>query len=224
MAIRATVSLLGLYQVNKQLFDNVVFPAELDKQVIIDNLLAETAELEVIYGDATFMAMMLEQWSKKQINVWNELYATTQYVYNPIWNKDGTKVETRDLHGTDNLDRDYSDNETRNFSGSATSHAGNKVDNDVYGFNSETAANESTVSTTANSSTNTTDGGTGSHVIRDDADRTTSDTGTVTVVEQGNIGVTSTQELIERQRAVVQFNVIDYIIADFKKRFCLLVY
>lgn len=216
MALRSTMSLLGLYNANNHLFDNVVFPEALDRNTIIDNLLAETAELEVLYTDPDFMSLMLETWSKKQITVWNELYATTQYVYNPIWNKDGTRIETRDLHGTDNLDRDYSDNETRNFSGSASS----TTTDSVYGFNSTTAADASK----SVGSGSTTDTGTGSHVIRDDADRTTSDTGTVTILEQGNIGVTSTQELIERQRAVVQFNVIDYIIADFKKRFCLMVY
>ena len=43
-------------------------------------------------------------------------------------------------------------------------------------------------------------------------------------IEQGNIGVTTTQRMIQEQREVVAFNTIDYILQSFKKRFCILVY
>lgn len=222
--IRATMSVLGLYSADPQLFSLMQVPAEIDKDVLVDNLLADTAELEIIYPDPDFMKALLASWSAKQVHVWEELYQTTQYVYNPIWNKDGTRTETRDLATGDTYNRGYKDAETRNFAGSAANHTGSNTLNDIYGYNSESAAHESGSQITANSSTSTTDTGTGSHQITENSSRTGTDTGTVTIKEQGNIGVTSTQELIERQRAVVQFNVMDYIIADFKKRFCLMIY
>lgn len=40
----------------------------------------------------------------------------------------------------------------------------------------------------------------------------------------GNIGVTTTQQMIEAQRKVVEYNIIDTIIADFKRQFCLMIY
>ena len=40
----------------------------------------------------------------------------------------------------------------------------------------------------------------------------------------GNIGVTSTQELLERERKVAEFNMYKFIVDSFKKRFCLMVY
>lgn len=42
--------------------------------------------------------------------------------------------------------------------------------------------------------------------------------------EYGNIGVTSTQELIERSRTLALFNIYDIIVSDFIKYFCILVY
>lgn len=42
--------------------------------------------------------------------------------------------------------------------------------------------------------------------------------------ERGNIGVTSTQQLIESEREIAVFNIYDIIIASFKENFCLLVY
>lgn len=56
-------------------------------------------------------------------------------------------------------------------------------------------------------------------------DNHSTDTGTIQTVHEGhmhgNIGVTTTQKMIEEQRELVKFNVIDYIIEDFKKKFCL---
>lgn len=40
----------------------------------------------------------------------------------------------------------------------------------------------------------------------------------------GNIGVTSSQQLIREQREVADFSIIRYITESFKKRFCLMVY
>ncbi len=42
--------------------------------------------------------------------------------------------------------------------------------------------------------------------------------------ETGNIGVTSTQELIQREREIAEFNLTDFIVQDFKRRFCIMVY
>lgn len=51
-------------------------------------------------------------------------------------------------------------------------------------------------------------------------------TGTITRVKNrgGNIGVTMTQQLIQAQRDIVQFNVTDVILKSFKNNFCILVY
>lgn len=40
----------------------------------------------------------------------------------------------------------------------------------------------------------------------------------------GNIGVTTSQQMIEEERRVSEFNIADYIIERFKIRFCLLIY
>lgn len=60
----------------------------------------------------------------------------------------------------------------------------------------------------------------------DKNDAESTDTGTVEIVREygGNIGVTMTQELIEAQREVVKFDIVQYIVDSFRKRFCLLIY
>lgn len=40
----------------------------------------------------------------------------------------------------------------------------------------------------------------------------------------GNIGVTTTQQMIQSEREVAEFNIVDYITRDFRQRFMLLIY
>ena len=40
----------------------------------------------------------------------------------------------------------------------------------------------------------------------------------------GNIGVTTTQQMLEQERKIAEFNMISYIAQSFKQRFCILIY
>lgn len=222
--MRATLDLMGIYNYDPTILDLMQIPAAIDRQTLIDNLIMETAEQEILYSNAEFLKSAIGSWSAKNLHVWEELYDTTQYEYNPIWNKDGTivELETRDLkgsdHTTDNTDRvdNLQDKETRDLT--------DKSLHSVFGFNSSSAAPESQDEGEYKGND------TFDHTGRQDLDRTfdkaTTDTGTVKHerTEQGNIGLTSTQELIEKQRDVVKFNVMDVIIKDFMQRFCIGVY
>lgn len=250
--LRATIDLIGMYTYDNTLLDNMVIPQAIDKEVLKDNLLMEAAELELLYSDPNFLKMAIGAWSRKQLPVWMQLWDTTQYEYNPIWNKDGVVTETRDLHATedvkDNLDRidnlqdklvrNLKDENIRDFKDKETRDLKDETLNSVYGFNSsnEAPANKDenkatgtdTMEHTGKDTYNHTGTDTNDHTGRQDIDRTidrdTSDTGTITRVEQGNIGVTSTQSLILEQREVVKLNMMDVIIHDFINRFCLKIY
>lgn len=246
----ATLDLIGLYNYNQDLLSELTLPEEIEdkRQILVENLLLDTAELEVIYPDPNFMQKAIGIWSKKQSPIWKELYDTTQYEYNPIWNKDGTIKETRsESEGvsdnntmTNNLQdkqtRNAEDKQTRNTEDKETRDLDGNVKNNVYGFNSSTAApsddsyTEDNGTDTFNHTGTVTDNHTGT--ITDDHTGTQKNErqikrntgGTNERTEQGNIGVTSTQSLILEQREVVKLNILDYIINEFKQRFCLKVY
>ena len=238
--MRATMDLIAAYNYDNTILDLLVLPEAIDRQTLIDNLLMETAEREIIYSNLPFLKQAIGSWSNKNISVWNELYDTTQYDYNPIWNKDGTiiELETRDLKGTnfhtDNLDRvdNLQSKETRALQDKETRDLKAESLESVYGFNSNSDAPATKIES-KDFGTDTQDH-TGSDTVentgRQDLDRTfdekTTDTGTVKHErkEQGNIGLTSTQDLITQQRELVLFNLMDLIIDDFQKKFCLGVY
>lgn len=163
-----TVSLLGLYQYNDQLFDGLRLPKGVNKDSLVNNLLAETAEFEVIYPDPEFMANMISVWSEKELPVWEKLEETLHYDYDPISNYDRHEESTN------------------------TGESLGKV----AGYNASDLVNSSGASTDVKRKARM----------------------------WGNIGVTTTQQMIEEQRGVVKFNMMDYIIESFIKRFCLLIY
>lgn len=184
MGRQSWISILGLYNYDSTIFDDMYCPAGLNKDLLINNILMECAELEVLLPDPGIMKTAIGFWSNAQAAVWDKLVESTEYEYNPIWNKDGVikETETRDLASTLN----GTDTDQRSA------------------YNASTFQNqEKTI-----------------------LDHDSTDTGTITREreEHGNIGVTTTQQMIKEQREVVQFNMYDYIVRSFKERFCLMVY
>ena len=228
----ATVSLLGLSRINGAVLSELVVPDGIDVELVKDNLLAETAELEVIYPDAIFMQAMIGRWSAKELPVWEKLYATTQFDYNPIENYNRTEKWTEDENTTKNTDSEATGSSKTESSGTSKQNSENTID---HGQNKYVSAyNETDFTPTERTQDNQQE--IGATTQEDEGDvNVTAKSGNVTDETgkrlldrsgqaRGNIGVTTTQAMINQEREVDQFNVIDYIIDSFKKRFCLMVY
>lgn len=196
----ATLSILGLYTYDPTIFDNFHLPAGVDKDTLTDNLLCELAEFEVLYPNADFLKALIGAWSRKELPVWEKLLATTMFEYDPISNYDRTE--------------EWSETRTGRAKTTGTSSATDTADvaSKVAGFNSEELVNRDASTSNATSST------------QDEVNNENSDDTIKTGRAYGNIGVTTTQQMIEAERAVVAFNIYDYIINSFRSRFCLLIY
>lgn len=204
--MRATLSILGLYQDDNTIFDDMALPEteHINKDDLINNLLMELCELEILYTDPTFMKQAIKVWSNKRVETWQRLADTMDYEYNPIWNKD--VKDTEYIKRTKDENRTYSDQASSSSSGTNT--------NQGIAFNSSTFQDrEKDISSGSMSST---DNATTRDAGYNDENRT--------FTSQGNQGVTTTQQMIKEEREVVQFNMYDIIIREFKTRFCLLVY
>ncbi len=214
---RATLSILGLYQYDDTLFEDMVLPDTVDPNVLIPNLLFECAELEVLYPDWDFMKMMIEVWSSKELPTWERIANLAALEYNPIENYD----RREDAIDTENRKRDT--NRTDTIENTSNGNSVNNTDtlNRVAGFNTNalgvkdksTTGNVSTVNNAGESKQNTIEGET------DNSGKTHSSR------IHGNIGVTTPAQMITSEMELApQLNVIAYIINSFKQRFCLLVY
>ena len=182
------LSLLGLVNYNDQILDAFTFPKGIDREGTIQEIILQTAELELIYPDWNTMKTGIELWCSRNAVAWKKMLDTTTVKYNPIWNKDGVikETETRDLHDVSGSD------------GTGT--------HNVAGYNSaDLVTSDQDVSSAS---------GTADH------------SGTITHerIEQGNIGVTTTQQMLKEEREIADYNVTDVIVQSFKKRFCIMIY
>ena len=228
----ATVSLLGLSRINPGILGDLVLPDGLDADLVKDNLLAETAELEVIYPDAVFMQAMIGRWSAKELPIWERLYKTTLLEYNPIENYDrmeewteaeDTKKNTEaDATGTSRTDTDGTSTRQSNTDGVINDQKYVSAYNEVEFTPTERDNN------TQNEKNNSEQKDVGTVAVKTSAENTTDEIGNRNLLRKGrahgNIGVTTSQQMIEAERDVALYNIIDVIINSFKNRFCLQVY
>ena len=222
--MRATLSILGLYQYSPNIFDLFKLPDGVSLDSVRDNILMELAELELLYPSGTFMKTAIGIWSNKQLPVWEKLCATTKLEYNPIHNYDRTEEWTEQETGNRNGSRTQSQESSGESSGTVKNSGEDTVKSDVSAFN-ETSYTPKELQTTTLGTENTSSGTAKQNTnITDDTDENSSRNNTRTGRTYGNIGVTTTQQMIEAERSVVKFNIVDYIVEDFKQRFCLLIY
>lgn len=185
---KAKISVLGLWYADNELFKNMVCPAEIDIQNVIDNILLECSELEILYPNPDFMRdYAIPVWSERRYLIWQKLYETTVMKYDPLYNKDAYYEEEEDTAGAQHTKGD-SINSTRGFNIPASDEM---TDTDKIRSSSDLDHNNKTTRKRR---------------------------------EYGNIGVTSSQELVARQRSIVDYSVVEFIVNDFKKEFCLQVY
>lgn len=205
----------GLYNYDNTLFDGFNVPVGLVKQIAIDAILLRTRELEILYPDFTYMKNRIAIWSNKyQIN-WKKLYDTTVLEYNPIENYD--RVE----NWTDTDDETTSsarDNTVKSTSSNKIVNSVNITDQNTA-FNAGLADHAKQITdgdTTENGNITNTE----KENINDGRNRTHSRTGRA----HGNIGVTTSQQMIQSERDLVVFNLYDVIAESFIENFCLMVY
>ena len=135
MSRGTTMSVLGLYNSDSGLFSEMVFPSGFtndDKQTVVYNILAECAELEVLYPDAAFMRGMIGEWSKMNIYVWQKIFTASQLTYNPIENYNRTQVETTETHGADT--HSGSDSTTTNSNNTETNSGTDTATNSITSY------------------------------------------------------------------------------------------
>lgn len=278
----ATLSLLGLYNYDESLLDGLIeslpnrygIPSGyadsyytdviIDPQTVVENLLVECAEFEILYSDFNTLKRIIKIWSAKEKLVWQKMYNTICYKYNPIWNKDGKSVwterqsatgkrtetekgsKTTNANGTTNDEYTSTSNTTNKTTGTGTNtrSGSDETTGKVSAYDSTDFQNREKTNSTAseNNSTKSTEDFTGNgkvtnsgtktivntgdetnNVSRETSDNNTGET-THEQTETGNIGITLTQNMITAEREIAMFNIIDFIINDFKERFCLRIY
>lgn len=227
------ISPLTLYSYNNLVFDRMkpYIPTGIEGEDVINSILLNTAELEVLYPNPESFMNFVGVWAKSRANAWQRVYSALIAEYSAIENYDRYEEGSDTSHGNsaDNTTDTRQGFTTVKSSDSITFNEGNRVTSEkVTGFNSNSFADKSKTETTHATDTTT---GTNESLTeaanKNTIGRTTEDdrTNSRTSHIHGNIGVTTAQKMITEEIELRTKNdIIHFIVEDFKRNFCLLVY
>lgn len=222
---RGTISIVGLYNWDDTIFDDMVLPASVDRAEIIQDILYTCADLELVYPDWGVMKNAIEVWSKEEIFKWDKIERLAELEYNPIENYDRYESEKT----SDTRQKTGNDVNTNTGTGKAVNNSGttnkNTTTHGVTGYNTTTPVTDRVDSVNGQDTQNSMseNNGRGSEV-RHSLERETGDI-IRTNRTHGNIGVTAPYQMILGDLSVYDsINLCKIIPVDFKLRFCLMVY
>lgn len=262
------MTLLNMYQWDNYIFDNIDLPEEFNKEQLVAVIMDRNENCILHESTPELFKFKMHNWFSYKKPIFQKLWETMNYEYNPIENYDRKEESIRDNVGAEgnlrtgrnksNENSDYTHNTdfTEKHSGTETNiktlsettthNLGSSETLSTSAFNETGFQNKEKTTksgkdddvlrgdNTDNLTRNLTDTNKGKEDGNDNRnlDNIQSDTNEayrqdsekIKLRAHGNIGVTTTQAMIEEERRVVQFHVYDYIAKEFETEFCLLVY
>lgn len=208
--------IISLMQYDPSLFDGMVLPNGVDKDLVIDTIMHKYGDSPLDHEDPAYLKYYIPVWSKRNLDSWTKLFATLSFDYNPLENAllDETTEETR------SIDRKQDRTGTASTENSGTTGVNKTAEHLVSAENASDYQPDNrdtgTEQTTSNQATGT-----------DSTENTTEQTAETvksTYNRHGSIGVITPQNMIQQEREVDKFVIYDYIADSFRDAFCLLLY
>lgn len=214
--MKVLLSVIGLYNYDNTLFNPMLVPSGVDKEVLIDNIFMEAGELAVLYPDVDVFKRFLLSWSTRKMPQWERLKRVIETEYDIIRNYDrteeiesetstsgsGTKTNTgtQDISGSSETELDEElerqgktiENHTGGYSDTHTgkyadTHSGKYADTHTGGYSD---GHTGTVSDSGTETMNSSDGISGSTTRTGSVAH--SEAGTYTDQTTSNPGATET--------------------------------
>lgn len=224
--MQASVSFMGLYSYDPTIFDDLQLPSGIDRETLLNNLMVETAELEVVQPDPGIVKVVLGWFSRKRLPQWQRVADAYGLDYRMDADTDLAITRTPDLQRdeTRTPELEYSETRTPDLTTVGENNGSDTSTIRRAGFNSENLET---------SEQTTTELGTGNSIHSSGTEKTErSETGSERrqATETGNekhetIGRRQpVPDLIVRELELARSDVMEYIISDIRRNFCLLVY
>ena len=224
----AKLTVIGLYNYDNTLFDGMSLPNGIVRNTLIDTILNECSSFAVVHPDPVIFKRFLNSWSTRRVNIWSKLLATTEYEYDPIANYDRTEEHSETVQRAANETTTVSSTGTTINTGTVTNAGSNggTTTEQKTAFNSDTLATTGQEQYSGNHSDTTTNNLSESNSVSGSDQRNALSTDTITrrLHAFGNIGVTTTQQMIDQERAIDLFDIYAIILSDFIETFCVQVY
>ena len=202
------MTLIGMNQfmlsLNDDLFKNLTLPEGIDKQTLTDNILLEGGEFEVVYSDPIALQSFIGIWSRREQATFERWISALSIDYAPLENYD------RQEHWTDEVDG----------TGSSTSDGTLNTNSSDTSELQKSAYDQSTYSPYEK----TINGGTTGSASHDSTGTTMSNDSEHNGRIHGNIGVTTSQQMLESELNLGYWNLYQKITQLFLQEFVIPVY
>lgn len=235
---QSKITLIGLesFLEPNSVFDELTLPTGIDLETLKGTIFLRCQEFELLYPDPEFMRSAVKIWGMKNYWTFNKWVELINKQYDPLYNKDYFE------EWTDTHEGEYSKENTDSSSGSTSdsssftrtdnlksetdgtvTHA-EKAFNDTYMVDISKDTTDGEVKHTGTETNAGTTSGTFSNSLDSDESGNDSYKKEHTFHGYGNIGITSAQELFQRQAEVARFNLYQQIADLFCQEFCIMVY
>lgn len=199
------------------LLDGVVVPTGIDANILKSEIMLECGLLTPLYSEPATMKAAIAQWFSARTWTFAHLMAIVNADYNPIENYDRNEHWEKEIDSFRDIDETLSNSDSteRSVEGDLT------TEQEVSPYNSSSYldSQKSTVTDGQTITTETTYGKV--TTTNDDLDHNEEYTGRT----HGNIGVTTTQQMIEQELDLMErFNIYSWIAKQFCADLMLLLY
>lgn len=229
---------------NESLFDLMNLPTGIDKDVVEGNILMEGGEFEVLYANPDFMRQMIGIWTQKHYRTFDKWIKALNIEYSPLenydrmeeWTDTGSEKSNRKNNGTltDSSNGSVHTEGNEHTSGNASNISKSDTENKVSAFDSSsyqpenmTENNNTTHSENSEQVNNSTDTTTSNHTngsTSNNEDYSQNTTGLHSGRTHGNIGVTTSQQMLQSELDIARFNIVQQITDLFLQEFCIMIY
>ena len=212
----ANLTMIGMYNFDNTLFDGLTLPTGIDKQTAVDEFLLKCGEFEVLYADIAFMKKAIEHWGKKHYRTFDKWVKALAIEFEPLYNYDRFEEYT-----DAKVSSGSSKSKGQSLSATGTQSDGTTgTQRDVSAYDSSDFEPREKESGTSGST------GSGSGIAMNEGSETTSGTEQIkhTAHLYGNIGVTTSSELLESYLKVERFNIYEQMADIFVDEFVIPVY
>lgn len=212
----ATMTMLGMSNYVPDLFDDLTFPTGIDKETAVDEILLRSGEFEVLYSNPAFLKQAITHWGKKHYRTFAEWVKALAIEFDPLYNYDRFEEYT-----DAKISNASSKNGSRSMSATGTGTDGSSSNTrEVSAYDSSTYEPREKESGSSGSTSH------GSGIAMNETEENTSGQEQTkhTAHLYGNIGVTTSTQMLEDFLRVERFTIYEEIADLFVSEFCIMVY
>lgn len=221
-----------LETINDDLFKNLTLPDGIDRDTLIDNICTDCGDFEVLYSNPYFMQELIGMWSIKHQKTFQKWIDALNIKYEPLYNYDRTESWTDTGERTVDENTSNTNTQTSTSSNETTSDGSTTDDatttNKISAYDSSTLQNDtqstSNGSVTTESSGTSTNESSASESLRGTRNEEESTSNVKTGRAYGNIGVTTSQNMLQAEWDIAYLNIYSAITDLFAEEFCIQVY